>query len=792
MNWREITGIVERAQTLDLAEQAAFLARVAKESPAAAPAAFRCLGIAELAATIDPQFMRTALIEGRSRTLAAALTPQTLLGPWRVLRCIDSGGMGSVYEAERADGLYQQRVALKLIHSIDDALAAAFERERQRLAQLDHPGIARIIDGGEAPDGRPFMVMEYVEGESIDLAMATAGASRQQIVRTVIEVCDAVAHAHGRLILHQDIKPANVLLDGRGKPRLIDFGIAADLSEKDGFAPWALTVAYAAPEQVFAERLSVRTDIFSLGVLLHQLLIGSIPEREPSGGVQVEASRIRDRDLTAILRRATALAPEDRYPAVDALSNDLLAWLEFRPVAARTGGVIYRSGRLLRRHPVACALAASAVTALIGGLAISIVLGNQAQQAAERARSALARAEWNAEQTDLQNRITTAYADALQRMSGAGMDVEQVTRLLLDYLGKQLSTRGQDPQSAALAAFAIGRHFLSRNDYVTARRVLEPWVTDGFGNTELVRMGWANLAYVYQQTGEAALAEAAFRRAAELASAYSREGPGYASTLAQIARYSGAETDRSAAVQALMQRAGADSSPWVRMTMYNQLFLLHTHFGDSDNAYSAIRAAVDIIDDNPSIELQGRDTNRLNLAETELFLRGDRAAAMEQVRRARATEEIAKGDSRESARALEIEGLIRHGEGELEHARNLLSEALDLHRRFGGAQSSYALRTAAALAMTLEDLGEQNPADAILQSGLSAADPSVPQILRVAEAYRTLRREGPEQAAALLHQARVSFDGAERNPHLHYHLRRLREGGLAIGDSARIGVFAVQ
>jgi tRNA A-37 threonylcarbamoyl transferase component Bud32/Tfp pilus assembly protein PilF len=780
MDWREITRIVEEAQTLEAADRAAFLTQMILDAPASAPTVLRCLGLPTDSHEIDPDFMRTALQGHRGEAPGNTLAAGAELGPWRVLRCIDSGGMGSVYEAERADGLYAQRAALKLIHSVDDALITAFERERQRLAQMDHPGIARIIDGGEAPDGRPFLVMEFVEGQPIDRALGALGASYDEIVRTFLQVCDAVAHAHGRLILHQDIKPANVLLDATGKPRLIDFGIASDLSEQDGVSSRALTVLYAAPELLFAERLSVRTDIFSLGVLLHCLLVGRVPEREPSGGVQVDNDTLDDRDLSAILKRATALSPQDRYGAVGALSQDLLAWLESRPVDARQGGAFYRSGKFLRRYPLGNALAATAVLALVGGLTVSLNFGAQARQAAERAESARAQAQWNARQTERQNRITTAYADALQRLSGAGMDVERITELLLEYLETQLSNRAQDPESAALAAFAIGRHFLSRNDYVTARRVLEPWVEEGYGDAELVRMGWANLAYVYQHGGEAERAEAAFRHAAALADPYTREGPGYASTLAQIARYSGARADRELAEQALLRLTTADSSPWIRMTMNNQLFQLRSRFGDNKGAYDAIRAAVEIVDAHPSIELQGKDTNRLNLAEVELFSRSDLDAALEQIRRARQNEELAKGDSRESARAQELEGLIARERGDLVRARDLLTRALDLHRRFGGSNSIYAHRAASGLIMTLEDLGDQAGADALLR----AVHDDLPSAasLRVAEAYLTLRRQGPDAASSLLQRHGAEFVDADRVMSLQHALRRLERERVAWRD----------
>jgi len=325
--------------------------------------------------TVPAGFMRTSAA-GPGPGDALPLLPEGIaVGNWRVLELLGSGGMGEVYRAARDDGLYQQTVALKLIRSTAPEHIRRFELERQRLAQLDHPGVSRIIDGGTAADGRPFMAMEYVEGEVISDHVRRADAGRDATVRLFERLCEAVSHAHARLVLHQDIKPVNVLVDPAGQPRLIDFGIAITLSEPPETAALAMTPGYAAPEQLRGDGLSVAVDIFALGVLLYELLTGSRPERAADGGVTIETARLADADLYAIVRRATATDASGRYPTVEWLMSDLRAWRESRPVSARRaerGWNRYRVRRFLVRHRLGVSAAALLMLVLAGGVGATL------------------------------------------------------------------------------------------------------------------------------------------------------------------------------------------------------------------------------------------------------------------------------------------------------------------------------------------------------------------------------------------------------------------------------------
>jgi eukaryotic-like serine/threonine-protein kinase len=325
---------------------------------------------------------------------------------YRVLEEIGHGGMGAVYLAERADGAYRQRVAIKRIREGlgGHHLIQRFRTERQILAALDHPSIAKLLDGGTLADGTPFLVMEYIEGISIDAYCREKQLDLRQRLEVFLKVCDAVAAAHRRLIVHRDLKPGNILVQPDGNPKLLDFGIAKLLDAKA--TDWtvfetetgrvSMTMRYASPEQVQGEIISTATDIYSLGVILYELLTDLSPYSEAGGAVHVLALAICDQeptapsrrseksnavvaiprqalagDLDAIVLKALRKKAEDRYGSVDLLVRDLRAFLEGRPVEARKGSRLYRSLRFSQRHryPIAAALL---VFALVLGWALTL------------------------------------------------------------------------------------------------------------------------------------------------------------------------------------------------------------------------------------------------------------------------------------------------------------------------------------------------------------------------------------------------------------------------------------
>jgi serine/threonine protein kinase/tetratricopeptide (TPR) repeat protein len=322
------------------------------------------------------------------------------LGAYRLLEEIGRGGMGTVHLAERVDGAYQQRVAVKVIRrGMDtDQVLRRFRTERQILATLNHPNIARLLDGGALPDGRPYLVMEHVDGQRIDRYCAERDLPIVERLRLFLQVCDAVSFAHQRLVVHRDLKPGNVLVDSTGTPKLLDFGIAKLLASETDAEDAAtetqlgpMTPDYASPEQLAGRTVTTATDVWALGVMLYELLAGQRPHRtgERSAGALLEAIRTQDAvrpsavapeawqrrirgDLDVIALTAIRKEPERRYASVEAMAADVRRHLEGRPVLARSDSWTYRTTRLLARNVVPVTAGLLVAGALITGTLVAM------------------------------------------------------------------------------------------------------------------------------------------------------------------------------------------------------------------------------------------------------------------------------------------------------------------------------------------------------------------------------------------------------------------------------------
>ena len=345
--------------------------------------------------------------------------PGERVGPYRLLREIGRGGMGSVWLAERADGAFQRQVALKLPRlSASAGLAERMAREREIGALLEHPHIARLYDAGLDERGRPYIAMEYVDGLALDLYCTQQRLDTPARLRLFVQVVRAVAHAHGRLVIHRDIKPSNVIVSAQGQACLLDFGIAkmldagpvdtesvnANLTQEYGRA---LTPAYASPEQVSGGPLGVAADIYSLGAMLFELLTGTLPHRpsrssaaaleeailhiEPGPASARAATRAQARalrgEVDAIVAQCLRREPERRYGTAAALADDIERHLAGQPVSAQPDSVGYRLRKLLQRHRLVFASGAVVTLALAGGGAVAMVQAQRAQQQSERART---------------------------------------------------------------------------------------------------------------------------------------------------------------------------------------------------------------------------------------------------------------------------------------------------------------------------------------------------------------------------------------------------------------------
>jgi serine/threonine protein kinase len=309
-------------------------------------------------------------------------------GPFRLVRLLGSGGMGAVYLAERRDGEIEHRVAIKLLRADADRpeWRERFLRERQLLAYLSHPSIARLLDVGHTEDKRPYLVMEYVKGVAIDEYAAPLSLRNQ--LNLFLLVCEGVSHAHRHLIVHRDLKPSNILVNSHGHPKLLDFGIAKILdatSEETRTIERMMTPNYASPEQLRGDIQTTATDIYSLGAVLYKILTGQSPHESISTAKLTNQAIAREinitapsrlnaklpRDIDHIMRKAMRDEPEERYATVDAFADDLRAFLDFRPVQARSGGTLYHTRKFLRRFWIPALAAALAVSALSLGLYVA-------------------------------------------------------------------------------------------------------------------------------------------------------------------------------------------------------------------------------------------------------------------------------------------------------------------------------------------------------------------------------------------------------------------------------------
>ncbi len=349
-------------------------------------------------------------------TMQASLAAGTRLGSWRIDTLIGRGGMGEVYAAARADAAFDQRAALKLLRYEAAGQMDRFHAERRILARLEHPGIARLLDGGMTADGRPYTVMEYVEGHSLTDYCRVHSSTLRERLALFAQVCDAVAFAHRNLVIHRDLKPDNMLVDDQGTVKLLDFGIAklldaaASVGEGDNtMAPF--TPDYAAPEQLTGQPVTTATDIYALGVLLFELLSAERPLRmrglpstqamqllldrtAPSlfrtakaNSAAPIAARLLAGDLDAIVAKCLRKEPAHRYETVNALKRDLESHLRNEPVAAREGARLYVFGRLLRRYRWAVAGVALLIVTLAAGLTGTIWQAQRAQTQAVRANA---------------------------------------------------------------------------------------------------------------------------------------------------------------------------------------------------------------------------------------------------------------------------------------------------------------------------------------------------------------------------------------------------------------------
>jgi non-specific serine/threonine protein kinase/serine/threonine-protein kinase len=458
-------------------ERDAFLERSCAEDPELRADVERLLAARDRAGDFISSPAIAAVRDGEG----ADETVGRLVGPYRLVREIGRGGMGAVYLAERADGQYEQRVALKVIKRGMDTehVLARFRAERQILASLDHPNIARLLDGGSTDQGVPFFAMEYIDGEPIDAWATGRVLSVDDRLRLFLQVCGAVSYAHQHLVVHRDIKPLNILVTADGVPKLLDFGIAKVLHEDPDQATSTvtgmrlLTPEYASPEQVEGQHATTVSDVYALGVVLYELLTGRSPYRlrsrtpldvveavrttdpeRPSavGGTDKLRRRLRG-DLDTIVLTALRKEPARRYQSVEQFASDVRRHLEGLPVRARPDTFGYRAEKFVRRNKVPVAAGVLLALALVGGTAATAYQASAARAAQGRAERRFA------DVRKLANALLFDYHDAIRHLRGARPVRERMVRDALGYLDGLARESGGDPllqQELAGAYHRIG------------------------------------------------------------------------------------------------------------------------------------------------------------------------------------------------------------------------------------------------------------------------------------------------------------------------------------------------
>lgn len=455
-------------------------------------------------------------------------------GVYRTIRLLGTGGMGAVYLAERADGQFEQTVAVKVIapHAAGEAFRERFLSERQILAGLSHPNITRLLDGGVTTEGTPYLAMEYVEGLPLDSYCDANKLGLRDRLELFLKVCAPVAYAHRNLVVHRDLKPSNILVTADGQPMLVDFGTAKLLVGENNATATSplLTIRYSSPEQRSRAPISTSTDIFSLGVILYELLTGAWPFGDPSSpgqmlerfaretpmtspqtAVTVEASLARSStlrslkgllagDLSNILTKALAPAPDQRYESVEAFSADIGNWLAGMPVNAKPPSFAYRSGKFLRRHWLPSAAVAVLITGLFGATLFSIQQANLARAQARKAEN-----------------VNRFLNDTLSSASSGKFDpLKYTVAHLIDDAAAQVGDRWKnDPLTEAAVRLSLGESYtrLNRRPEAQAQLTRAVELLRASGDDQLIAQAMSAMADFWADGGNHDLAISSLREA---------------------------------------------------------------------------------------------------------------------------------------------------------------------------------------------------------------------------------------------------------------------------------------
>jgi len=601
--WQRLNRLLDEALEVPPPDRERWIDDLSKELEALKPR-LRAL-LAHLSG--QTPFGTLPKLDPGTRTESEAQTRTSLdragetVGPYNLLRLIAEGGMGAVWLAERADGILQRPVALKLPRGVwsRPELLSRMAREREILASLNHPHIARLYDAGLASDGQPYLALEYVEGRPLDVHARAAGLDIRARLRLFLQVAQAVAHAHARLVVHRDLKPSNILVTGDGEVRLLDFGIAklleggqAHETELTRLSGRALTLAYASPEQVSGEPIGVASDVYSLGVVLYELLTGSLPyqpARDSRGAVEeailnadpakpsettVDASsrKVLRSDLDTVVLKALKKKAEERYSTVNAFADDLERWLQGRPVVAQPDSLLYRLRKFVGRNKLAVSAAASILVAILAGAAVAVWQARVALAEKQRAEevkefiSAIFRdADPYAASSGQVPTVLDLLKQARDKIDGSLGERPELRVELLNLVGESLLSLQENDTAEQVVgqALEVGRRSLGEDDPRTLHaRVLMSQVHRFRGRTEEMRAELDALVPALRAKADASL---------ELAVALKQQ----ANLAIDVGRYEDAETAAREASEMAMEVLGPSHPETTKTAMLLALSYLY-------------------------------------------------------------------------------------------------------------------------------------------------------------------------------------------------------------------------
>ncbi|NBC64355.1 MAG: tetratricopeptide repeat protein [Bacteroidetes bacterium] len=780
--WKKIETICQEAMTLRGKERTTYI----ENSCAGDPDLFE--EVKSLLEHEDPDWMEAPLVEVQSSMLFTdeEKAEQQNIGPYRLIRKIGSGGMGHVYLAVRNDQQFERLVALKVIRSgvVSDDILSRFYEERQILATLNHPNIARLFDGGTTADKLPWFAMEFVKGTPVTDYCERHQSTLDERLDLFLEICSAVQYAHQNLIVHRDLKPANILITETGRPKLLDFGIAKlmDFEQSPGVTQYQnrlMTPEYASPEQVRSESISTVSDLYSLGVLLYELLTGDLPyhfdkrtpasiEKTITNQIPVVPSKKENTlhskgDLDTIILKALKKDQSKRYSSVEQFADDIRRYQKSLPVIAQKDSISYRAGKFFRRHTIGAA--ASAVIAI---LVISFATVTYFQALAIEERAIEAENERDRAEQVIDFLVTLFEASDPAQSAGETITAQE----LLERGSKRIEEElGEQPQMRAEMEHVMGRVYSSldqlrqaenlvrsslntrrelfgMNHSVTAtsqdllaellRKQGKYRAADSlhretlsvrnklFGSTHPdVAASQEHLAWVLHDQGKYEEAEYLYRKALAARRAY------YDSAHANIAtnihnlawvlhdqgKYEEAESLYREALTMRRQLTG-EEHPAVAESLNNLGWLLNDQ-GNLDEAESILREALRLRRKLLGNEHSSVAQTLSTLAQT-LRAQRDYDEAEKMYREALTVYRSQLGNEHSYvAGALNNLALILQNKGDLDEAENRYREALDIQRNIHGESHPYVVASMSNLGALIRDRGEFEEAEKIFEDVLS-------------------------------------------------------------------------